>query len=645
MSGTESFDTDLATTAQNVVDNINAHTSTPNYKAYLEGTAQITISDDDEQMFDTEGYAVVASTTVITTTDVDFSAEFVIVDLSMLEASGGQWQQSWVREVIDWCHENISIDPNRFGVTGLSFGGETIYHMTAEGSYDSLNWDAPHNSGQDSRYRFSHAIPYAPRVVSGTTSKYFDILNLYACHGASDVLAGFTYAQHEALYDDQTENTLEWKFFGPSGIGHAGWDHMFRNNSTWAGYSKSAESTAGPFNIYHWVRNTPLTDRNLVNIEVDYTDYTLAINGTANIPLAAVLKVRPTMFLYDSGGTRLYAGQDVTTMLEFRETNDSGTLVDFQAIVTSDKEISVTPDSSMTDAQLYWLEATVYDKDGNSTVETITFTAGNNKRIYFNITRSAIYQAAPWNNPNALPGAATGFTTVSDAVWASITPATGDVQITSAGSNMPAMSANDIFYIEDHSAANNNGRYKVITVNTSTSDYDVEKQSGGTETVEVSESVRFCEINRLKTNEDATNGNLDDEDGTATGFFVNKGAAWGGTSSSIGSGHPRQGPTNVRRATILSYSQKNIKSSWHLELAASTTYEVVIIFGKQYQGPSYGDLSMNRVAEITINTRSTQRQVVAQLTTNSDGVGSIEFERNVDANNDPAMMGFIIYEV
>ena len=68
MSGTEIFETDLDTTASNIADNINAHTSDPNYTAVANG-AVITISSLSEG----DALVVAATSAVIVTTDVDMS--------------------------------------------------------------------------------------------------------------------------------------------------------------------------------------------------------------------------------------------------------------------------------------------------------------------------------------------------------------------------------------------------------------------------------------------------------------------------------------------------------------------------------------------------------------------------------------------
>lgn len=60
------------------------------------------------------------------------------------------------------------------------------------------------------------------------------------------------------------------------------------------------------------------------------------------------------------------------------------------------------------------------------------------------------------------------------------TPGTGaDSQFTSAGGNLPALAAGEIFEVRDHSDPLANGLWQVVTVNTSTQDYDVDKLSNG----------------------------------------------------------------------------------------------------------------------------------------------------------------------
>lgn len=71
MSGSVAFNTDLDTTAQDVADDINAFTSSPNYTATAAG-AVITISAATKGT-DDNGHVVVSTATTITTTDVNMS--------------------------------------------------------------------------------------------------------------------------------------------------------------------------------------------------------------------------------------------------------------------------------------------------------------------------------------------------------------------------------------------------------------------------------------------------------------------------------------------------------------------------------------------------------------------------------------------
>lgn len=72
MSGAESFDTDLTTTAANVAANIQAHTSSPNYNATSSGTV-VTIEAQDGTGADPNTFAVVSGATTITTSDTNMA--------------------------------------------------------------------------------------------------------------------------------------------------------------------------------------------------------------------------------------------------------------------------------------------------------------------------------------------------------------------------------------------------------------------------------------------------------------------------------------------------------------------------------------------------------------------------------------------
>lgn len=81
-------------------------------------------------------------------------------------------------------------------------------------------------------------------------------------------------------------------------------------------------------------------------------------------------------------------------------------------------------------------------------------------------------------------------TAVADTVFT--VPGTGaDVQITSVGSNMPALAAGEFFEIRDMADAENNGLFQVVTVNTSTSDYECDKVTATAPVSAASEASRF----------------------------------------------------------------------------------------------------------------------------------------------------------
>lgn len=77
---------------------------------------------------------------------------------------------------------------------------------------------------------------------------------------------------------------------------------------------------------------------------------------------------------------------------------------------------------------------------------------------------------------------------VAAAIWATGTGA--DIRIhTSAANNLPALAATEYFEVRDHSISVNNGLYQVVTVNTSTDDYEVNKITAGTPTVQAAETI------------------------------------------------------------------------------------------------------------------------------------------------------------
>ena len=77
---------------------------------------------------------------------------------------------------------------------------------------------------------------------------------------------------------------------------------------------------------------------------------------------------------------------------------------------------------------------------------------------------------------------------VASAIWAAGTGA--DIRIhTSAANNLPALAANEFFEVRDHSLTQNNGLYQVVTVNTSTDDYECDKVSGSAPSTSGAETV------------------------------------------------------------------------------------------------------------------------------------------------------------
>lgn len=71
MSGAVAFNTDLPTTAQDVADNINANTSTPNYTATVSGNI-ISITSVDKGTA-VNGFVVVSTVTTITKADINMA--------------------------------------------------------------------------------------------------------------------------------------------------------------------------------------------------------------------------------------------------------------------------------------------------------------------------------------------------------------------------------------------------------------------------------------------------------------------------------------------------------------------------------------------------------------------------------------------
>lgn len=77
---------------------------------------------------------------------------------------------------------------------------------------------------------------------------------------------------------------------------------------------------------------------------------------------------------------------------------------------------------------------------------------------------------------------------VAAAIFATGTGA--DIRIhTSASNNLPALAATEYFEVRDHSVSVNNGLYQVVTVNTSTDDYECNKITAGTPSVQAAETI------------------------------------------------------------------------------------------------------------------------------------------------------------
>jgi hypothetical protein len=95
MSGAESFDTDLATTAENVAKNISDFTSSPNYGASADGV-NITIYAETAGITP-NGFVVVSSTTSIATTDVNMSGGTVATINTFVPVFfGASFSNGWI---------------------------------------------------------------------------------------------------------------------------------------------------------------------------------------------------------------------------------------------------------------------------------------------------------------------------------------------------------------------------------------------------------------------------------------------------------------------------------------------------------------------------------------------------------------------
>lgn len=77
---------------------------------------------------------------------------------------------------------------------------------------------------------------------------------------------------------------------------------------------------------------------------------------------------------------------------------------------------------------------------------------------------------------------------VAGAIWATGTGA--DIRIHTGGSNnLPALAVDEFFEVRDHSLAVNNGLYRVVTVTSSTDDYECDKVSGSAPATSGAEAI------------------------------------------------------------------------------------------------------------------------------------------------------------
>lgn len=505
MSGTVSFNTDLATTAIDIAANINAHTSSPNYRAEAWGN-RVSIINYAGQGINSDGLVVVSSGT-IDTTDIDIDANMIFV--SMSNRNIFQWQTIWIKEVVLWLTKNFNIDHNRFAIVGLSYGGEATFEsclLTHEGNGDVDQTQTRNYGG----IYLSHCIPYAPRrpptTDSGTTLEFSENIHYLGIHGATDATSGFDYTGHKNWYQSGSESNWDYKFLGITGIAHTGWNPMFSYNSTWVGYTPNGDSTTIMLNIYDWVRRKPAyITRQRFWLEARHGDIRYSVDGCKAFPIDQPIYLRSLMFMYNSSGKLLWNGADASELIDFRLNSESGTTVAFTAVVTGQKEIILTPTSNLIAGQIYWIETTLYDKDGNSKVQTSTFIASTNKLILLNPHRGTTQYTtgnSTWNNIGMTSDwdiVDSANDPVSDAEWFSLSPLTGDVQIKSASGDFLSWLVDDIIRVTNHSVTANNGVYRVTRINVVNRDYDLESIETGTLTTSAPEAVDILKVGRFRS--------------------------------------------------------------------------------------------------------------------------------------------------
>jgi hypothetical protein len=148
MSGTETFDTDLETTAANVVKNINSYTSTPNYRAtsYLNASAHAVITIIPLEVSDWINSKTVTSAGTLTTTDTNMAASTIgapAFDLrrrikveperlnDVFDASGG-----WMEVPLETLNSGTRLTP--YAVHWIVFEGHDKVRLDYQSTYGTF---------------------------------------------------------------------------------------------------------------------------------------------------------------------------------------------------------------------------------------------------------------------------------------------------------------------------------------------------------------------------------------------------------------------------------------------------------------------------------------------------------------------------
>lgn len=171
MSGAEAFDTDLGTTAQNVVDNINAYTSTPNYTATRDGQT-INIFGEVADGADPNGFVVASSATTITTSDTNMSGG-VTNAVTSITVDGIEI----LSERVNWSGSNSTLAAN-IATQIDNYNSSPEYSGDATGSTVSVIADVGTGSTPNG---FTVVVSVAGSVTTSTPT---------AMAGGVDVVAG-----------------------------------------------------------------------------------------------------------------------------------------------------------------------------------------------------------------------------------------------------------------------------------------------------------------------------------------------------------------------------------------------------------------------------------------------------------------------